>query len=110
MTDIRASRLVCLTGFMGCGKSTTAMLLGRQIGWPCIDLDKRIIDTTGMDIPEIFSRLGEGEFRRIEHDQLLRAIGECMEQQKPSILSLGGGTAAQPRNLALLRENRAVLI
>jgi shikimate kinase len=110
MTDIRASRLVCLTGFMGCGKSTTAALLARQVGWPCIDLDKRITDATGMEIPEIFSRMGEGEFRRIEHEQLLRAVGESVEQQKPSILSLGGGTSAQPRNLALFRENRAVLI
>jgi shikimate kinase len=110
MTDIRASRLVCLTGFMGCGKSTTAVLLARQVGWSCIDLDKRITDTIGMEIPEIFSRMGEGEFRRIEHEQLLRAIGESVEQQKPSILSLGGGTTAQPRNLAPLRQNRAILI
>ena len=40
----------------------------------------------------------------------VRAIGESVEQQKPSILSLGGGTTAQPRNIAHLRENRAVLI
>ena len=63
-----------------------------------------------MEIPEIFSHLGEAEFRRIEHEQLVRAVGESVEQQKPAILSLGGGTAAQPRNLAVLRENRAVLI
>lgn len=110
IAEIRLPRLVCLTGFMGCGKSTTALLLGRQVGWPCVDLDKRITDATGMEIPDIFSRLGEPEFRRIEHEQLLRAVGESVEQQKPSILSLGGGTTAQPRNLALLRDNRAVLI
>lgn len=95
---------------MGCGKSTTALLLARQIGWPCVDLDKRITDATGMEIPDIFSRMGEPEFRRIEHAQLVRAIGESAEQQKPSILSLGGGTTAQTRNLAHLRENRATLI
>lgn len=110
IAEIRLPRLVCLTGFMGCGKSTTALLLARQVGWPCIDLDKRITDATGMEIQDIFSRMGEPEFRRIEHEQLIRAIGESVEQQKPSILSLGGGTTAQPRNLSLLRDNRAVLI
>lgn len=110
INEIRPPRLVCLTGFMGCGKSTAASLLARQVGWPCVDLDKRIKDATGLEIPEIFSRIGEPEFRRIELDQLVRAIGESAEQQKPCILSLGGGTTAQSRNLALLRENRAVLI
>src|SRR5271163_1900657 len=110
ITEIRLPRLVCLTGFMGCGKSTTALLLARQLGWPCVDLDKRITDAAGMEIPDMFSRMGEPEFRRIEHEQLVRAVGESLEQQKPSILSLGGGTTAQPRNLALLRDNRAVLI
>lgn len=110
MNEIRPARLVCLTGFMGCGKSTTALLVARQVGWLCVDLDKRITDATGLEIPEIFARQGEPEFRRTEHEQLVRAVGESIEQQKPTILSLGGGTTAQPGNLALLRENRAVLI
>jgi shikimate kinase len=108
--EIRPPRLVCLTGFMGCGKSTAAHLLARQVGWPCVDLDKRITDVTGLEIPELFSRIGEPEFRRVEHGQLVRAIGESAEQKKPCVLSLGGGTTAQPRSLALLRENRADLI
>lgn len=110
MNEIRPPRLVCLTGFMGCGKSTTALLVARQVGWLCVDLDKRITDATGLEIPEIFARQGELEFRRAEHEQLVRAVGESIERQKPTILSLGGGTTAQPGNLALLRENRAVLI
>ena len=55
---------------MGSGKSTTARLLARQLGWPNIDLDKRITEATGLSIPEIFARMGEPEFRRIEHEQL----------------------------------------
>jgi shikimate kinase len=110
ITEIRPPKLVCLTGFMGCGKSTTALLLARQVGWPCVDLDKRVTDATGMEIQDIFSRMGEPEFRRIEHEQLVRAVGESVEQQKPSILSLGGGTTAQPVNVTHLRENRAILV
>ena len=109
-TDIRLRKLVCLTGFMGSGKSTAARLLSSQLGWTTIDLDKRITDATGLTIPEIFSRMGEPEFRRIEHEQLRRVVGESHEAQQPRIVSLGGGTISQPLNLALLRDSGAALI
>ena len=73
--DPRARSLVCLTGFMGSGKSTVARLLARQVGWVHVDLDKRIQDATNQTIPEIFSKYGEPEFRRIEHEQLTRILG-----------------------------------
>ncbi len=75
-----------------------------------VDLDKRITEATGLTIPEIFARIGETEFRRIENEQLARIVAESVETQKPRIVSLGGGTIAQPQNLALLREHGAVLI
>ena len=108
--EIRPRRLVCLTGFMGSGKSTIARLLAGQLGWPNIDLDKRIMDATGLTIPEIFARLGEPEFRRIENEQLARILAESAELAKPWIVSLGGGTITQPQNVALLREAGAILI
>ena len=37
-------------------------------------------------------------------------VAEAVETGKPRIVSLGGGTIAQPRNLALLRESGATLI
>ncbi|HXZ13879.1 MAG TPA: shikimate kinase [Candidatus Sulfotelmatobacter sp.] len=106
----RPRRLVCLTGFMGTGKSTAARLLARQIGWQHVDLDKRIIEATGMTIPMIFARMGEPAFRKIEHEQLARIVGEAVEFQRPRIVSLGGGTTAQPENVALLREKGALLV
>lgn len=108
--EARPRKLVCLVGFMGSGKSTVGKLLRRQTGWPAVDLDKRITEATGLAITEIFARMGEAEFRRIEHEQLARAVIEASEQQKPTILSLGGGTITQPQNTALLRENDAALI
>lgn len=108
--ETRLRRLVCLTGFMGSGKSTTARLLASQLGWQKTDLDKAITDATGLTIPEIFARMGEPEFRRIEHEQLAHIVAEYAETQKPRIVSLGGGTIAQLQNLALLRECGAVLI
>jgi shikimate kinase len=108
--EIRLRKLVCLTGFMGSGKSTTARILASQLGWLNTDLDKRVTEATQLTIPEIFSRMGEPEFRRIEHEQLARVVAETAATQKPRVVSLGGGTIIQPQNLALLREAAAVLI
>ena len=110
VNETRARTLVCLTGFMGTGKSTVARLLARQVGWQHVDLDKRIVEATGQTIPIIFARLGEPEFRRAEHHQLTRILGEATEQQKPRIISLGGGTTAQQQNVTLLRQSGAALI
>ncbi len=95
---------------MGSGKSTTGRLLASQLGWTFVDLDRRITEAAEQSIPEIFAKKGEAEFRGLEHDQLARLIAEASGDQKPRIVSLGGGTVAQPQNLALLRDNAAVLV
>lgn len=110
MIERRVRRMICLTGFMGSGKSTAGRLLARQTGWPHVDLDTRIVDAAGQTIPEIFSRLGEPAFRDLEHDQLERVLGEAEASGQPRIISLGGGTVTQARNVMLLREKGAVLV
>jgi shikimate kinase len=109
-SQTRSARLVCLIGFMGCGKSTVARLLARRIGWRHVDLDRRIIEDAGLTIPEIFAQQGEPVFREMEHEQLQRILGEAVELGAPTIVSLGGGTTAQPQNLVLLRESSAKLV
>jgi shikimate kinase len=95
---------------MGTGKSTVARLLARQVGWLHVDLDKRITDSTGHTIPEIFEGEGETAFRKLEYEELARTLGEAKALGRPTIVSLGGGTTAQPANLAVLERNAATLI
>jgi shikimate kinase len=95
-------RLVCLAGFMGCGKTTVGKLLAKQLGWRFVDLDERIESQSGLRISDIFLRLGEPAFRKLETAELVRALGEAVSSGVQSVVALGGGTFAQQENLDLL--------
>jgi shikimate kinase len=95
---------------MGSGKTTIGRLLARQIGWRFVDLDTLIEERAGLNIPAIFERLGEPAFREMEHGALARVLGEVVEADQATVLALGGGTFAQPRNLELLRHPACAVI
>src|SRR5713226_9564610 len=65
--------MICLAGFMGSGKTTVGTLLARQLAWRFVDLDARIEEAAGLNIPQIFEKLGEPRFREIEAEQLRAA-------------------------------------
>jgi shikimate kinase len=96
--------MVCLTGFMGSGKSTVGRLLAAQLAWHFVDLDAEIEHHTGLPISKIFEQKGEAVFRDIEHECLVRVLGSAAERDTRTVLALGGGTFTQSRNAALLRE------
>jgi shikimate kinase len=97
-------RVVCLTGFMGSGKSTVGRMLASQLAWHFVDLDAEIERESGLPISQIFAQKGETVFREIEHECLARVLGSAAARNTRLILALGGGTFAQPRNAALIRE------
>jgi shikimate kinase len=96
--------MVCLTGFMGSGKSTVGRLLAAQLAWHFVDLDSEIERHTGLPISQIFEQKGEPVFRDIEHERLSRVLGWASERVARVVLALGGGTFAQPRNAALIHN------
>ena len=108
--ETRNRKLLCLTGFMGSGKTTVGRLLAQQLGWTFLDLDTQIEQSSGLTIPQIFERHGEPAFREMEHAELSRGLGRIAEQNKPAVIALGGGTIAQPRNAALLGEYGCVVV
>ncbi len=108
--DTRNLRFLCLIGFMGTGKSTVARLLARQVCWHFRDLDRQITDRAGLNVTEIFRRFGEPTFRDMEHQELKHILSAGVELGRRCVIALGGGTTAQPRNLALLREYGCVLV
>src|ERR1700692_86229 len=97
-------RVVCLTGFMGSGKSTVGRLPAAQLAWRFADLDAEIERESGLSISQIFAQKGEVVFREIEHECLARVLGSSAARNTRLILALGGGTFAQPRNASLIRD------
>ncbi|NSW94606.1 MAG: shikimate kinase [Bacteroidales bacterium] len=85
---------IYLVGFMGSGKSTMGRKLAASLGWSFIDLDKRIEEETGMNIPDIFLYKGEDYFRATE-TRLLRSL----ENFEETIISTGGGTPCYHDNM-----------
>src|SRR6202166_4028997 len=100
-------RVVCLTGFMGSGKSTVGRMLAAQLAWRFADLDAEIERESGVSISQIFAQKGEAVFREIEHECLERVLHAASARNSQLVLALGGGTFAQPRNAALIRELNA---
>lgn len=98
---------VFLVGFMGSGKSSVGQLLARELGWPFVDLDQVIQQREGRTVSQIFHESGEGEFRRLENEELRRLLSE---PGHPAVVALGGGAFVQPENFAILSEAGAISI
>jgi shikimate kinase len=94
---------VVLTGFMGAGKSTTGRRLAKLLQLPFVDTDAEIERHHG-PIAQIFSKLGEAEFRRLEAAVISKASASG-----PAVVAVGGGAILDPANRALLRETSYIV-
>ena len=102
-----AVRAVFLVGFMASGKTTVARELARRLDWDFVDLDARIESRERLTIPEIFRDRGEPAFRLAETGAL-RDLTESLHRN--TVVALGGGTFAQPKNRELLRSWPSVFL
>lgn len=106
ITDtIRRSTLnIALIGMPGCGKTTVAAELAKLIGRPVADTDALIAERAGMEIPEIFEKLGEKHFRELE----TKALCE-VSKESGLIIATGGGVVTIPENQNLIRQNSVAI-
>lgn len=84
---------------MGSGKTTLGEVLAVELGCKFIDLDDYIEAANGCTIKEIFARIGEDGFRRIEHEAIIEASrGENV------VIACGGGTPCFYNNMASMNS------
>ncbi|MBM7581276.1 shikimate kinase [Caldicoprobacter guelmensis] len=95
---------IILIGFMGVGKTTVGKLLAQRLGYRFVDADQVIEEETGLSIPEIFSRYGEGYFRQLERQAIRRIF-----IHSGIVLATGGGAVMDPANFSFLMENGCVV-
>lgn len=84
--------IVCLTGFMGCGKSTVGRALAGKLGWEFVDLDAYVEHKKGFRVKEIFEREGEEVFRAVEAECIRDIIVMHQVAGGDVVVALGGGT------------------
>ena len=89
---------IILIGFMGTGKSSVGVELGRRGLRPLFDTDKMIATKLKMPITEIFAQLGSEAFRD-EETEALRAIPPTAR-----LVVTGGGVIVRSENIALMQQ------
>jgi len=104
MSEHRHIQNLALIGFMGTGKSSVGQLAATHLRFRYVDTDELIQARSGKSISEIFSQAGEEVFRELE----TQLVAELSRQPK-TVISTGGGLAANPGNLASLKDHALVV-
>jgi XRE family transcriptional regulator, aerobic/anaerobic benzoate catabolism transcriptional regulator len=91
-------RRIALVGLRGAGKSTLGRMLAQHLGWPFIELDRRVEEDYGASIPDLIEMAGTATFRRQERSALERVIAE----HDAAVITTAGGIVSNPETYALL--------
>lgn len=102
----KLEKSICLTGFMGSGKSSVGKILACLLKVDFFDSDELIAEKLGMTIGHIFKCYGETYFRSREAEVL-----EILGQKPPGscVIATGGGAVLQPGSIAALRKNGLIV-
>ena len=92
------ARRIALVGLRGAGKSTLGRMLAQHLGWPFIELDRRVEEDYGASIPDLIEMAGTATFRRQERGTLERVLAE----HEAAVITTAGGIVANPETYALL--------
>ncbi len=89
-----------IIGFKNSGKTTFGRILAGRLGLEFLDLDEYIEKREGKSIPEIYTRLGDDGFRRLEW----KALKDVAVQHSNIVISTGGGAPCHCDNMTLMEK------
>lgn len=95
--EARKSR-VALIGLRGAGKSALGAKLAGRLGFPFIELDRLIEQSSGVTLGAIFDLYGQSGFRRLER----RCLEQVLEQNPRFVLATGGSLVSEPETFERL--------
>jgi len=86
---------------MGAGKSTVGKVLSVMTGHKFVDLDELIEKRSNKKITDIFSNLGEEQFRKLETESLKSVSIDKTD----TVVSTGGGIVLKPVNINIIESS-----
>jgi shikimate kinase len=92
-----------LIGMMGAGKTSTGKLLAQSLGYRFFDTDAVIEKIAGQSVSQIFTEVGEAEFRRWE----TQVLSELSAYTNLAIAT-GGGIVINPMNWSYLHHGLVI--
>ncbi len=92
------SARVALIGLRGAGKSTLGQRVAEDLGFPFVELSRRIEDFAGCTISEIQALCGPNAYRRYER----RALEEAIRIHPEAVIATPGGLVSDPAAFNLL--------
>jgi len=95
---------IILIGPMGSGKTSTGRILAKEMGFEFIDTDEAIIESTGVSIAYIFDVEGEAGFRKREHKELMKFLGN-----DNMVIATGGGIITYDKSRVILQDQKKVV-
>lgn len=90
---------IFLIGYRGTGKTTTAGVLAKRLGWDCCDADVLLEQRHERTIRQIFAEEGEAGFRAREAALLVQ-----LAALPRHVIATGGGIVLSAANRQRLRE------
>lgn len=109
--DTGCRNTITLCGVKHAGKSSAAAALSKLTGFPCFDSDDTLREVysresgESLSVREIYRKLGEEAFRRLE----VRALRSLFTEGSGRIIALGGGVLSNPFLSGVDRENMGFL-
>jgi len=93
-----------LIGYKSSGKTTLGEQLASQLKMRFIDLDVYIEEKLDKSIPEIYTELGDEEFRVLEWKMLNEIV-----KDDNLVVSTGGGTPCHCDNMNIMQTNGEII-
>lgn len=100
--------MIFLIGMSRAGKTETAKALASKICRNFFDTDDELIKKYNQNIPSLYKKLGEANFRKAELD----ILKEIVEKQKNTncIISTGGGIIENTEAIIFLKQFKNIIL